>query len=110
MRHAHRDIVGANRAVDTRGTTMSMRKLFWMLTLASTVLGGLYFAWTVVFAANFTQLGAQSLVSLGIVLIPFVFTCCLEGMRHADVQRVRIVGDERPSVGTERRPGDAGHE
>jgi len=92
------------------GTMMSMRKIFWMLTLASTVLGGLYFGWTVVTAVNFTQLGAQTLVALGIVLIPFVFTCCLEGMRRTDVQRVRIVGNERPSVGSERRADDAGYE
>ena len=75
---------------------MSMRKIFWMLTLASTVLGGLYFAWTVIYAVNFTQLTAQTLVSLAIVIIPFVFTRCLEGMRHTDVLRVRIVGNERP--------------
>ena len=89
---------------------MSMRKIFWVLTLASTVLGGLYFAWTVIYAVNFTQLTAQTLVSLAIVIIPFVFTRCLEGMRHTDVLRVRIVGNERPSVGTDRRAGDPGHE
>jgi hypothetical protein len=44
------------------------------------------------------------------VLIPFVFTCCLEGMRHTDVQRVRIVGHERPALGGERRAEDAGFE
>jgi hypothetical protein len=89
---------------------MSMRKIFWMLTLASTVLGGLYFGYWVVFAVNFTQLAAQTLVSLGIVLIPFVFTCCLEGMRHTDVQRVRIVGNKRPVLGGERRADDVGYD
>ena len=89
---------------------MSMRKIFWMLTLASTVLGGLYFAWTVVNSVNFTQLTAGTLVSLAIVIIPFVFTRCLEGMRHTDVLRVRIVGNERPSVGVDRRIDDASYE
>jgi hypothetical protein len=102
--------VVARPVPDRMGATMSMRKIFWMLTLASTVLGGLHFGYWVVFAVNFTQLTAQTLVSLGIVLIPFIFTCCLEGVRHVDVQRVRIVGSERPGVGTERRATDAGYE
>jgi amino acid permease len=89
---------------------MSMRKIFWVLTLASTVLGGLYFAWTVIYAVNFTQLTAQTLVSLAIVIIPFVFTRCLEGMRHTDVLRVRIVGDERPSGGQDRGVEHAAYE
>jgi len=87
-----------------------MRKIFWVLTLASTVLGGFYFAWTVVFSVNFTQLTAQTLVSLGIVLIPFVFTRCLEGMRHTDVLRVRIVGNEHPGGGQNRGGEDGGYE
>jgi hypothetical protein len=89
---------------------MSMRKVFWMLTLASTVFGGIYFAYSVVTAVNATNLTANTLVSLGIVLIPFVFTCCLEGVRHADIQRVRIVGNGRPGVGGERRTDDPGYE
>jgi amino acid permease len=92
------------------GKTMSMRKIFWVLTLASTVLGGLYFAWTVIYAVNFTQLTAQTLVSLAIVIIPFVFTRCLEGMRHTDVLRVRIVGNERPSGGQDRGVEHAAYE
>jgi hypothetical protein len=66
-----------------------MRKIFWVLTLAST---------------------AQTLVSLGIVLIPFVFTRCLEGMRHTDVLRVRIVGNEHPGGGQNRGVEDGGYE
>jgi hypothetical protein len=89
---------------------MSMRKIFWVLTLASTVLGGIYFAWTVIFSVNFTQLTAQTLVSLGIVIIPFVFTRCLEGMRHNDVLRVRVVGNERAVGGQDRAADDAGYE
>lgn len=87
-----------------------MRKIFWVLTLASTVLGGLYFAWTVVFSVNFTQLTAQTLVALGIVVIPFVFTRCLEGMRHTDVLRVRVVGNERPGGSQDRGTDDASYE
>jgi predicted cobalt transporter CbtA len=92
------------------GDAMSMRKIFWVLTLASTVLGGLYFAWTVIYAVNFTQLTAQTLVSLAIVVIPFVFTRCLEGMRHTDVLRVRIVGNERPGGTQDRGVAAAGYE
>ena len=87
---------------------MSMRKLFWMLTLASTVLGGIYFAYIVVTAVNATNLTAGALVSLGIVVIPFIFTSCLEGIRHSDVSEVRIVGGERAGPAANRGIGDAG--
>jgi hypothetical protein len=78
-----------------------MRKFFWLMTLGMTVLGGSYLIYVVVTATNPTQQTAGVALSLATVAIPYVFTRCLEGIRHADIMRVRIVGD-RPMPPRER--------
>jgi hypothetical protein len=76
---------------------LHLRKIFWILTLVATVAGGVYFALTVVRATNATQQIAGILVALGTALIPYIFTKSLEGLRHSDVTRVRVVPDRTPS-------------
>jgi hypothetical protein len=75
---------------------LHLRKIFWALTLLATVVGGVYFAVTIVRAANATQQIAGILQALGTAVIPYIFTRSLEGLRHSDVMRVRIVGPDRP--------------
>jgi hypothetical protein len=76
---------------------LHLRKIFWILTLLATVVGGVYFALTIVRAANATQQMAGILQAIGTALIPYIFTKSLEGLRHSDVMRVRIVGPDRPA-------------
>jgi hypothetical protein len=81
-----------------------MRKIFWLLTMVACVLGGLYLLWTVANANRPEQKTAGILLSLATVIIPYVFTRSLEGMRHMDVQRVRIVPDRPPAPAAEPQP------
>jgi hypothetical protein len=76
--------------------SLHLRKIFWILTLIATVLGGVYFALTIVRASNATQQIAGILQALGTALIPYIFTKSLEGLRQSDVLRVRIVAPDRP--------------
>jgi hypothetical protein len=76
---------------------LHLRKIFWVLTLIATVAGGVYFALTIVRASNATQQIAGILEALGAAVIPYIFTRSLEGLRHNDVMRVRIVGPDRPA-------------
>ena len=72
-----------------------MRKIFWLLTMAWTVLAGVYLVYTVATKTQ-TQETNGILLSIAAVLIPYVFASALEGIRHTDVSRVRIVGPDRP--------------
>jgi hypothetical protein len=87
-----------------------MRKIFWLLTLFSTILGGLYVFYVLLTATTPAQQTAGLALALATVGIPYVFTRCLEGVRHADIMRVRIVGQERPRerppVPTDPRTGE----
>src|SRR5689334_651314 len=79
-----------------------MRKIFWVLTLGSTVLGGCFLVYSVVRAVNQMQELIGIAISLAITVIPYIFTRCLEGMRRIDVMPVRIVGPDRPHLPPER--------
>jgi hypothetical protein len=80
-----------------------MRKIFWVLTLCATVLGLANFIRVVLIATDPVKQVSGIGISLAVVIIPYVFTRCLEGMRRVDVLRVRIVGNERPMLMRESR-------
>ncbi|HZS83653.1 MAG TPA: hypothetical protein VFA50_12335 [Stellaceae bacterium] len=85
-----------------------MRKVFWIFTLVWTVLAAAYLVRVVADSTNPTELTAAASLSMATALIPYVMTRCLEGLRHADVVRVRVVGQERGPV-IERRPDPVEH-
>ena len=85
-----------------------MRKIFWVLTLCATVLGLINLIRVVLIATDPVKQITGIGLSLAVVIIPYVFTRCLEGMRRVDVMRVRIVGNERPMLMREGRGDEPG--
>jgi hypothetical protein len=61
---------------------MIVVKISWGITAAATVLAGLAFIAMIGEAGGAPQEAAAAGIALAIVVIPYVFTRCLEGLFH----------------------------